>query len=121
VQPDPSALLRDIAARSHDVRRRAEALQAELRTLEESVTSPDRLVTVTVGAGGVMRAVQVEASGMRATPTQWSDAVMRAYGEGCRRVGLRAAEIVQQHTPGSPAAQLMRDAVPPADGEEQSG
>jgi hypothetical protein len=102
-----------------DFRQRAEALRAELAKISESVTAPDRTVTVTVGAGGIMRGIKVETAGQRATPTQWADAVMRAYANGCRLVGERAAALVEQHTPGTPAVQLMREAVPPPPEAEQ--
>jgi hypothetical protein len=102
-----------------DLRQRAEALRTELAEISESVTSPDRAVTVTVGAGGIMRAIKIEPAGQRATPMQWSDAVMRAYAQGCRLVGERAAALVERHTPGTPAVALMREAVPPPPEAEQ--
>ena len=111
---DPQSFTRDLEARSADLRRRAEALQAQLAKITESVTSADRMVTVTVGAGGIMRDITIESAGLRATPTQWSDAVLKAYAQGCRLVGERAADLMQQHTPGSPVVELMREAVPPA-------
>lgn len=116
---DPRRLTKDMEARSAELRRRAEALQVQLAEISESVTSPDRVVTVTVGAGGVMRRIQIESAGQRATPTQWADAVMKAYAKGCRLVGERAAELLEEHTPGSPVVALMRDAVPPPPADEE--
>ena len=116
----PQDYTRQLAAKSAELRQRAEALQAELARIVASVTSPDRTVTVTVGAGGVMRGIAIEQAGLRATPTQWSSAVMRAYAEACRRVGEQAAELVERHTPGSPAVAMMRAAVPPEDEEQRS-
>jgi hypothetical protein len=100
-----------------DLRQRAELLRAELAAISEKVTSPDRLVTVTVGAGGVLHGITIESAGQRANPSQWADAVMRAYAQGCRVVGERAAALVERHTPGTPAVRLMREAVPPPEGE----
>lgn len=116
---DPGSFAERLRVQSAQLRQRAEVLQAELAKISESVTSPDRLVTVTVGAGGVMRSIKIESAGMRATPSQWSDAVMRAYAQGCRIVGERAAALVEQHAPGTPAVELMREAIPPAPDEEQ--
>jgi DNA-binding protein YbaB len=116
---DQAELTDQLRARAAQLRERAEALRADLAKVSESVTSPDRLVTVTVGAGGVMRGIKVEPDGQRATPTQWADAVMRAYAQGCRIVGEKAAALVEQHTPGTPAADLMRAAVPPPPEGEQ--
>lgn len=110
---DPSGILRTLQERSAELRTRAEALQRELAAIEVAVTAPDRSVTVTVGAGGVLRGIAVDPRGARATPARWSQAVMRAYAQACREVGERAAALVQQHSPGSPAVQLMRDAIPP--------
>lgn len=117
---DPASMTDQLRARSAELRQRAEALRAELATVSETVTSPDRRVTVTVGAGGILRSIRVESAGQRATPTQWAEAVMRAYATGCRVVGERAAALVERHTPGTPAAELMREAVPPVpDGEQE--
>jgi DNA-binding protein YbaB len=115
VQPglDPQSFGAHMREKSLQLRARAEALRTELAAVSETVTSPDRLVTVTVGAGGVLRGIAIEPAGLRATPSQWSAAVMRAYGQGCRAVGERAAELVESHTPGSPAATMMREALPP--------
>ena len=110
---DPREIVRGIQERSADLRHRAEALQRQLAALEVAVTAPDRSVTVTVGAGGILRSIAVEPSGTRAAPAQWSQAVMQAYAQACRAVAERAADLVQQHTPGSPAVRLMRDAIPP--------
>jgi DNA-binding protein YbaB len=110
---DPLAGIRGLQARSAQLRERAEVLQVELAKISESVTSPDRIVTVTVGAGGIMRAVRVEPAGSRANPTHWAASVMKAYQQGCRLVGEQASELMQRHAPGSPAVQMMRDAIPP--------
>jgi YbaB/EbfC DNA-binding family protein len=110
---DPLDMLRSLQARSAQLRERAEALQAELAKISESVTSPDRRVTVTVGAGGIMRGLRVEPGGAPPNPSQWAAAVMKAYQQGCRLVGERAGDLMEKHTPGSPAVQLMREAIPP--------
>jgi DNA-binding protein YbaB len=110
---DPGILLREITEKSKQLREQAEAMRAELADVLVSVTSPDRAVSVTVGAGGIMRGIKVESGGLRATPTQLTDAVMRAYGEACRQAGQRSADIVERYTPNSPAVAMMRDSVPP--------
>lgn len=110
---DPATLIRGITERSKQMRERAEAMQAELAAVLEEVTSRDRVVTVTVGAGGILRNTKVESGGQRATPQQVATAVMSAYAEGCRRAGERAAQIVGRYTPGSPIVEVMRESVPP--------
>lgn len=110
---DPLGVLRSLKARSAEMRERAEALQAELAKISESVTSADRTVTVTGGAGGIMRGLRVEPAGERVSSTQCASAALKAYQQGCRIVGERAADLMQRHAPGSPAVQMMREAVPP--------
>lgn len=114
---DPGILLREITEKSKQMRERAEAMRAELAEVLVSVTSPDRLVSVTVGAGGIMRRIAVEPAGQRATAQQVAAAVMKAYGEACRQAGQRSADIVERFTPNSPAVAMMRDSVPPASPE----
>lgn len=108
-----AAVLRGLTQRTHELREQAEAMRAELAEVQEQVTSRDRFVTVTVGAGGILRGIRVEGGGQRASAQQIATAVLSAYGEGCRRAGERAAAIVERTMPGTPAVTLMREAVPP--------
>lgn len=110
---DPGILLRELTEKSKQMRAQAEAMRAELAEVVVDVTSPDRVVTVTVGAGGIMRGITVASGGHRSTPQQVVAAVLSAYGEGCRRAGQQAADIVERYTPNSPAVAMMRDSVPP--------
>lgn len=116
---EPSAMLADLTERSHEFRRRAEELQVQIAEISESVTSEDRRVTVTVGAGGVMHSIRVEPDGNTATANQLVTSVMRAYRKGCTRAGERSADLVERNTPGSPVADFMRAAVPPEPDEDQ--
>jgi len=114
---DPGILIREVTERSKQLRERAEAMRAELAEVLEKVTSRDRAVTVTVGAGGIMRGITVESGGHRSSPQHLVESVMKAYAEGCRRAGERAAEIVERYTPNSPAVAMMRSSLPPEDPE----
>lgn len=105
--------LRAMGAMAAGLRERAERLQSQLAELSETVTSADRLVSVTVGAGGIMRSIRLESGGQSADPAKLLNAVMKAYAAGCRQVGQRAADLMSQHAPGSPAVEMMRDAIPP--------
>ncbi|MGI8678410.1 MAG: YbaB/EbfC family nucleoid-associated protein [Jatrophihabitans sp.] len=114
---DPAAAthdyLRGMNERGAELRARAERMQAELAEIVEDVRSRDDLVTVTVGAGGIMRGLVVSHAGARGEPARLSRSIMSAYAEGCRRVGERAAAVVARDAPTSPAVAMMRDAVPP--------
>jgi DNA-binding protein YbaB len=110
---DPGSVIQGITKESKRLRERAEAMQTELAELREDVMSRDHVVTVTVGAGGIMRGINIEADGQAARPHEVAAAVMSAYGEGCRRVGEKAAEIVARFTPNSPLVTFMHDSVPP--------
>jgi hypothetical protein len=46
-----------------DLRQPAKPLRVELAAISEKVTSPDRFVTVTVGAGGVLHGIKIEPAG----------------------------------------------------------
>lgn len=113
-----AAALREMTEKTAQLRQQAEQLRLEIAKISETVTSPTRLVSVTVGAGGVMQGIRVEAAGQRATATQISEAIMRAYGAGCRAAGERSAELVERFSPRSPVAQFMRESLPPADEDE---
>jgi hypothetical protein len=110
---DPSGMIREISDKSRELRRRAEDLASQLAKISETVTLPDRGVTVTVGAGGIMRNLKFEHSALRDDPARVAEAVMKAYQKGCHIVGEQAADLVQAQTPRSPIPQMMRAAVPP--------
>jgi DNA-binding protein YbaB len=111
---DAGILLREITEKSKQMREQAELMRAELADVLATVTSKDRVVSVTVGAGGIMRGITIESGGHRSTPQQVASAVLSAYGEACRQAGERSADIVERYTPNSPAVAMMRDSVPPA-------
>lgn len=116
---DPSILLREVTEKSKKLREQAEAMRAELADVLEKVTSRDRAVTVTVGAGGIMRGITVESGGHRSSPQHLVDSIMKAYGEASRRAGEKAADIVARYTPNSPAVAMMRNSVPPGEDEAE--
>jgi DNA-binding protein YbaB len=119
VQPDngrpraADAALDGLTRRSHELRERAEQSQAELAAILESVRSGDGLATVTVGAGGILRNLELATGATRADASTLSRSIMTAYQDGCRRAGERAAEIIERLAPGSPAVAMMREAIPP--------
>lgn len=100
-------------AKAQQMRARAEVLKVELAELKAVVTSSDQVATVEVGAGGVLRAVRPGSQARAAGPEQWAKAVMSAYAKASREVGEAAAALVDRQLPGSPAAEMMREAVPP--------
>jgi DNA-binding protein YbaB len=112
------ALLARLRVTSAKLAERAEVAQAELAAVKAVVRSRDGVATVTVGAGGVMRGLQLTTNGARASDAQVSRSVMTAYQQGCRQVAEQAAAIMARHAPGSPAVAMMRDAIPPDPDEE---
>lgn len=111
---------RDFLALTGAFRERAERMQTELMAVLETVRSSDGLATVTVGAGGIMRDVRIT-GGSVANPERVRRAILSAYQQGCRAVGERAAEITQRYAPGSPAVEMMRDAIPPDPEDDEQG
>ncbi|MEO6887266.1 MAG: YbaB/EbfC family nucleoid-associated protein [Jatrophihabitantaceae bacterium] len=107
------AFLRNLNARSGELRARAEQMQVELSAVLETARARNGFATVTVGAGGIMRSLVIEPASAHATPAELAGGIMTAYQQGCRLAAEKAAEIVQRHAPGSPAVDMMRAAIPP--------
>ena len=118
VDPARSAL-DQLQERTSELRVRAEQMQTELAAVSETVESGDGIATVTVGAGGILRDLRI-GGGSAATPERIRAAIMSAYGQGCRSVGRRAADITERFAPGSPAVAMMRAAVPPDPEQDES-
>ncbi|MGH8961717.1 MAG: YbaB/EbfC family nucleoid-associated protein [Jatrophihabitantaceae bacterium] len=116
---DPDAFVREQVARFGQLRERAEQVKAELAQNTATARS-EGVVTVTVGAGGVMQSISFgpKAEGLGAA--KLSATTMRVYGQACRAAAARSQQILGELVgPDSPTLQLMRDAVPPDPDEEE--
>lgn len=121
VSPPSGRPLEELLAKAQQMRARAEVLKVELAEVKAVVTSSDEVATVEVGAGGILRAIRVGSQGRAAGPELWAKAVMSAYAKACREVGEQAAALVDRQLPGSPAAEMMREALPPEPPEAEAG
>jgi DNA-binding protein YbaB len=111
---DGDAYAEEQSARFARIREQAEQARAQLA--ENTVTRSDSegVVTVVVGAAGVMQSIRFGARANQLQPAQLSSVVMRTYGQACQEAAARSQQIVGQLVgPDSPTLQLMRAAVPP--------
>jgi hypothetical protein len=74
-----------------------DAMGTELRTVEASVQSPDRSVTVVAGLSGSIKEIRFTEDARRLSPTQLSQAVMSTLQQAVAAAARRQAEIVQSH------------------------
>jgi DNA-binding protein YbaB len=112
---DPAAQLARFAA----LRERGERVKAELAATEATASDGTGAVTVTVGAGGVMRSVRFAESARKLPMDKLSSQLMHAYLQACRAAAEQSVAIMSELVgPDSPSLQLMRDAIPPAPEEE---
>lgn len=116
--------LADQLAQLRDLRRRGEQVRQDLAATAATVRSRSGAVTLTVGAGGVLREVRLGDATRGMAPAALAAEIMSAYRLGARQAAERSAEIMSTLVgPCSPTLQLLRDAVPadPADnGQEES-
>jgi len=106
-------------AQIEQLRERAERVRAELAATRATTQSSDGSVSLTVGAGGVLLAIEFTASAKSTSNHQLAISVMSAYRAACRQAAERSVEVVSEMVgPDSPTLALMRDAVPPEDEDE---
>jgi DNA-binding protein YbaB len=111
---DPDSYVREQSARFAQLREQAEQVRAQLAQNTVTISDGDSIVTMTVGAGGVMQSIKFGPRANQLQPAQLSAAVMRTYGQACRQAAARSQQIIGELVGAeSPTLQLMRDAVPP--------
>lgn len=74
-----------------------DAMGTELRTVEASVQSPDRSVTVVAGLSGSIKEIRFTEDARRLSTTQLSQAVMSTLRQAVAAAARQQAEIVQGH------------------------
>jgi DNA-binding protein YbaB len=75
-------------------------MQAELASLEVSVSSPDRAVTVVAGPGGSVQDVRFTEAALQLGPQRLGAAVMSTLNEAVAESARRQAGIVQEYMGG---------------------
>jgi DNA-binding protein YbaB len=111
---DPDSYVREQSAHFAQLREQAEQARAQLAQNTVTISDGDSIVTITVGAGGVMQSIRFGPRANQLQPAQLSGAVMRTYGQACRQAAARSQQIIGELVGAeSPTLQLMRDAVPP--------
>lgn len=116
----PSELRAQIT-KFRELRERGERVRQELAATEATVRGASGAVSVTVGAGGVLRALELGASSRTLSPAQLSQEIMRTYAQAGRQAAERSVSIVSDLVGvDSPTLQLLRDAVPPEPEAERS-
>jgi DNA-binding protein YbaB len=111
---DPDSYVREQSAHFAQLREQAEQARAQLAQNTVTISDGDSIVTITVGAGGVMQSIRFGPRANQLQPAQLSAAVMRTYGQACRQAAARSQQIIGELVGAeSPTLQLMRDAVPP--------
>jgi DNA-binding protein YbaB len=111
---DPDSYVREQSAQFAQLREQAEQARAQLTQNTVTISDGDSIVTITVGAGGVMQSIKFGPRADQLQPAQLAAAVMRTYGHACRQAAARSQQIIGELVGAeSPTLQLMRDAVPP--------
>ncbi|MET9634263.1 YbaB/EbfC family nucleoid-associated protein [Lentzea sp. NPDC006480] len=75
-----------------------ESMGTELRTVEASVQSPDRAVTVVAGLSGSIKEIRFTEDAGKLSPSQLSQSVMTTLQQAVAAAARQQAEIVQGHT-----------------------
>jgi hypothetical protein len=85
-------------------------LQARMKEVRASATSPRREVTVTVGRGGELTDIAFPTGAYkRLTPTELTSIILRTFGEAREQAMDQAAELLAPLLPaGMNAAQMVR-------------
>jgi DNA-binding protein YbaB len=112
--PDADSFVDEQTQRFDELRARAEQARNQLAQNLVTERDSDGVVTIVVGAAGIMQSITFGPRANQLQPAQLSSVVMGTYRQACRRAAERSQQIVGELVgPDSPTVQLLRDAVPP--------
>jgi len=109
VVADHRAQVEDLIAGYRRSREQLGAVQRQLATVQETVTSDDGLITVTVSASGVLMDLDIADNAYRQLrPAQLAAAIVRTAAEAAARVTRTSSEVLAPVLPTNtdPAALL---------------
>jgi DNA-binding protein YbaB len=113
--------VRQLTAQAVQMAEKAKDAARRINEIAVEATSRNRMVTVTVGSGGVLKAVRPGPAASGAGAAQLCAAVLEAYGQAAREAARTASEVMQQVTGrDTQVMQAMRAAMPQDDEEGTS-
>jgi len=116
---DASAWLREYQQETQDRLAKAEQIREQVNAAVGSATSPDGVVSVTVGPTGALQALEISARAEGMPPARLSQLILRTSREAHRRVAEQMALSVKPLIGDSEAMHFLESQVPPA--EEAGG
>lgn len=101
--------LADYMRRVGEIQQRAEATQAELKTLRARATSPDRGVSVELAPGGRLERLTITPEAMRHGPDQLAAMISETIRSAHAAVAEQMQQTLQPLIGDSPAMEFLRD------------
>lgn len=117
--PDPDELLRALDPGLAELKMKAEQAQEQLASSTATKRSPDGAVSVTVGPGGNLTALELTERAYQQSPSQLAAQIMRLATQAQQQVGAKMMEAFTGLVgPDSPALDVLTPFLPP-EAEEQ--
>lgn len=112
---DPREWMREQEQRTAALLAKAEQAKAELEQNVVTVSSPDRLVTVTVNPGGGLTSLTLSPQAQEKPSAQLASLIMSTYRKATARAGERTLAIMAELTGGedSEAVEFVKSTLPP--------
>lgn len=112
--------LADLQRQSERMLEQSQQAQAELAQLSETATSPDRAVSVTVGANGALKGLELDERVMRGrTAASLSATIMQLAGQAQAAAARRAIAVVEPFA-GNTGMEFLRSQLPPEEAGDSS-
>ncbi|WP_414937256.1 YbaB/EbfC family nucleoid-associated protein [Amycolatopsis sp. cmx-11-51] len=111
---DPQEWMREQEQRSAALLAKAEQAKADLENNVVTLSSPDRLVTVTVNPGGGLMSLALSPQAQERPPAQLASLIMSTYRKATTRAADRTLEIMAGLTgEDSDAVDFIKSTLPP--------
>ncbi|ANN16379.1 hypothetical protein SD37_12445 [Amycolatopsis orientalis] len=111
---DPQEWMREQEQRSAALLAKAEQAKTDLENNVVTLSSPDRLVTVTVNPGGGLMSLALSPQAQERTPAQLASLIMSTYRKATTRAADRTLEIMAGLTgEDSDAVDFIKSTLPP--------
>ncbi|WP_181777710.1 YbaB/EbfC family nucleoid-associated protein [Amycolatopsis pittospori] len=111
---DPREWMREQEQRSAALLAKAEQAKSDLENNVVTLSSPDRLVTVTVNPGGGLTSLALSPQAQERPPAQLASLIMSTYRKATERAADRTLEIMAGLTgEDSDAVEFIKSTLPP--------
>ncbi|MGW1676825.1 YbaB/EbfC family nucleoid-associated protein [Saccharopolyspora sp. NPDC002376] len=112
MEQSPEQWLAMMQERADEMVRQSEQIQQQMQEMAETASDPDGAVSVTVGANGALKDLQIDQRAMRRSAAELQATILKLAGQAQAAVAGRAVAAVEP-VAGTAGMDFLRSQLPP--------